>query len=84
MKAWKSVGIAAFALAGAVPAISGEPLAEAVARAHLGNRASQCGGENCGAVFRGLIAFVDGRPKGLGGNGRSCADCHMPNDNLQL
>ena len=25
-----------------------------------------------------------GVPKGLGGNGRSCADCHMPSDNLQL
>src|SRR6185295_7600729 len=29
-------------------------------------------------------AFNDGKLKSLGGNGRSCADCHMPSENFQL
>jgi hypothetical protein len=29
------------------------------------------------AVVRGGLAFVDRRLRGLDGNGRSCADCHM-------
>ena len=86
MNRWKGVCVAMFGLSGAVSplALAGEPLAEAIARAHVKSQVDQCGGENCAAVFRGLIAFVDGRPKGLGGNGRSCADCHLPSDNLQL
>ncbi|MBC8028253.1 MAG: c-type cytochrome [Steroidobacteraceae bacterium] len=44
----------------------------------------RCGGENCASVTRGLFAFVDRRLPGLKGNGRSCADCHLPADNLQL
>jgi cytochrome c peroxidase len=43
-----------------------------------------CGGEPCSAVVRGLIAFVDRTPGGLVGNGRACADCHMPTDSFQL
>ena len=43
-----------------------------------------CDGEPCGAVVRGLIAFVDRTPGGLAGNGRACADCHMPTDSFQL
>jgi len=43
-----------------------------------------CGGERCIAVFRGLFDFVDRRLHGLQGNGRSCADCHMPSDSFQL
>ena len=86
MNRWKGICVAVFGLTGAVSplALAREPLAEAVARAHEKSHVDQCGGENCAAVFRGLIAFVDGRPKGLGGNGRSCADCHLPSDNLQL
>ena len=86
MNRWKGVCVAVFGLTGAVSplALAREPLAEAVARAHEKSQVAQCGGENCAAVFRGLIAFVDGRPKGLGGNGRSCADFHLPSDNLQL
>ncbi len=44
----------------------------------------QCGGEKCIAVVRGLVGFLDRRLHGLAGNGRSCADCHMPTDNFQL
>lgn len=43
-----------------------------------------CGGEPCDAVARGFRAFFDRRLEGLGGNGRSCADCHMEKDHFQL
>ena len=42
-----------------------------------------CGGEPCGAVLRGLFGFFD-RDLGLGGNGRACADCHMPAEQFRL
>ncbi|HVQ14926.1 MAG TPA: hypothetical protein VMS40_15100, partial [Vicinamibacterales bacterium] len=44
----------------------------------------ECGGEPCDAVLRGLHAFLDRTPDGLVGNGRACADCHMPADSFQL
>jgi cytochrome c peroxidase len=43
-----------------------------------------CGLEPCDRVTRGLLAFLDRRLEGLAGNGRSCADCHMPTDRFQL
>jgi cytochrome c peroxidase len=43
-----------------------------------------CDGEPCGAVLLGLAAFLDRNLRGLGGNGRACADCHMPGDDFQL
>jgi len=43
-----------------------------------------CGAERCIVVFRGLFDFVDRRLHGLQGNGRACADCHMPGDSFQL
>jgi cytochrome c peroxidase len=43
-----------------------------------------CGGEPCDAVARGFRAFLDRNLDGLSGNGRSCADCHMPTDAFQL
>ena len=43
-----------------------------------------CGAEACDAVVRGLRAFFDERLAGLGGNGRSCATCHMATDHFQL
>src|SRR5262245_4415813 len=43
-----------------------------------------CSGESCEAVFRGFFAFFDRSLHGLDGNGRSCADCHMPSDQFQL
>jgi cytochrome c peroxidase len=73
-----------FGASAASAAIAGEPLDEAVSKVRAANSADRCGGENCVAVARGLIAFVDRRLHGLQGNGRSCADCHMPADNLQL
>ena len=38
----------------------------------------------CDAVARGRAAFNNGNLKALGGNGRSCADCHMPSQDFQL
>ena len=43
-----------------------------------------CGGQRCIAVARGLAGFLDRRLHGLEGNGRACADCHMPSDSFQL
>ena len=45
---------------------------------------SICGLRPCDAVSRGRAAFNDRTLNGLGGNGRSCADCHMPSENFQL
>jgi cytochrome c peroxidase len=45
---------------------------------------SVCGGQPCEAVARGARAFADRRLDGLGANGRSCADCHVPVDRFQL
>jgi hypothetical protein len=43
-----------------------------------------CSGQQCEAVGHGLVAFLDRHPEGLGGNGRACADCHMPTNSFQL
>ena len=53
-------------------------------RTGSGERIADCGGEPCAAVARGGLAFLDRRLRGLDGNGRSCADCHMPTDHFQL
>ena len=57
---------------------------EPVSRAGSGQRVADCGGEPCDAVIRGGLAFLDRRLRGVEGNGRSCADCHMPTDHFQL
>ena len=51
-----------------------------------GNGATQlnCEEQPCDAVARGRAAFNRRNLKDLGGNGRSCADCHMPSDRFQL
>ena len=43
-----------------------------------------CNEQPCDSVARGRKAFNDGKLTELGGNGRSCADCHMPSDGFQL
>src|SRR4051812_12097723 len=73
-------------------AVSTGPLAGAVSPTTLsthGDAASllpafECGGEPCDAVLRGLRAFLDRTPDGLVGNGRACADCHVPTVSFQL
>src|SRR6266853_6118170 len=51
-----------------------------------GNGAVQlnCDERPCDAVARGRAAFNDRNLNQLGGNGRSCADCHMPSEGFQL
>jgi cytochrome c peroxidase len=44
----------------------------------------ECEGPQCAQVRRGLEAFLDRHVGGLGGNGRACADCHMPANSFQL
>lgn len=55
-------------------------------QASEGNGAMQlnCDKGPCDAVARGRAAFNDHNLNQLGGNGRSCADCHMPSDSFQL
>ncbi len=51
-----------------------------------GNGALQlnCDSPPCDAVARGRAAFNDRNLNQLGGNGRSCADCHIPAEGFQL
>jgi cytochrome c peroxidase len=44
----------------------------------------QCTDQPCDAVARGRAAFMRRHFDGLGGNGRACADCHMPSEGFQL
>ncbi len=44
----------------------------------------RCDDGDCDAIARGRRAFEDRKLAGLGGNGRSCADCHMPQEGFQL
>lgn len=73
----------AFALAGVIAAVvphSGR------GQALEGNGAMElnCDEGPCDAVARGRKAFNDRNLNQLGGNGRSCADCHMPSEGFQL
>jgi len=43
-----------------------------------------CANAPCDAIARGRAAFNDRNLRPLGGNGRSCADCHMPAGSFQL
>jgi len=43
-----------------------------------------CNEQPCDAVARGRAAFNRRNLQNLGGNGRACADCHMPSENFQL
>jgi cytochrome c peroxidase len=44
----------------------------------------RCGTEPCDAVLRGLFSFFDRSLRGLEGNGRACADCHMATEQFRL
>lgn len=60
------------------------PLAWAGPPAASADTDHRCGGESCVSVFRGLFDFFDRDLHGLGGNGRSCADCHMATEQFRL
>ena len=50
----------------------------------LGAIQLNCQDSPCDAVARGRVAFNDRNLHGLGGNGRACADCHVPSESFQL
>lgn len=78
------VCLSAVCLVGAFAKTSSVPLrAEPRVQLDRGPRVS-CGTQPCDSVARGSHVFRDRVLPGLGGNGRSCADCHMPSDNFQL
>lgn len=50
----------------------------------LGGITLNCQETPCDAVARGRAAFNDRNLRDLGGNGRACADCHVPSESFQL
>ena len=56
----------------------------AVSAQEAGETKLNCLDTPCDAVARGRVAFNDRTLHELGGNGRSCADCHVPSENFQL
>ena len=56
----------------------------AVSAQGLGDNKLNCQDTPCDAIARGRTAFNDRNLQGLGGNGRACADCHVPSENFQL
>src|SRR5437764_82958 len=64
--------------------LADEPAEEADGDRESEGHGHLCGGEPCDAVKRGFQAFFDRKLRGLGGNGRSCADCHVATDAFQL
>ncbi len=78
------IAVVGFALVGLIAAVIphtgfGQGSEEKLAMQHI------CFPRPCAAaVERGRAAFNERNLKSLGGNGRSCADCHMPSDSFQL
>ena len=56
----------------------------AVSAQGVGEIVLNCQDTPCDAVARGRAAFNDRQLVGLGGNGRACADCHIPSESFQL
>ena len=75
--------VSAFVIRSSV-AVSARTPQEQASRVESRQAVALCGGEPCAAVLRGGLAFLDRRLTGLDGNGRACADCHMPTDHFQL
>lgn len=89
MKSHSLVLLTSLTLSTVLASSTGHPLLSAAglpqsANVEGGYPDATCGGEPCDAVRRGFLAFFDRRPDGLQGNGRACADCHMPADAFQL
>ena len=72
-----------FGLIGVIAAVMAHP---GLGQSLEGNGAIElnCDEQPCDAVARGRAAFNRRNLNQLGGNGRSCADCHMPSANFQL
>ena len=79
--------VIALGLVSLISAIAAVMPHTALSQVSEGNGAMQhdCFPRPCAAaVARGRVAFNDGNLKKIGGNGRSCADCHMPSESFQL
>jgi hypothetical protein len=50
----------------------------------IGTITLNCAHQPCDNVARGRVAFNDRNLPQIGGNGRACADCHVPTENFQL
>jgi len=78
--------LAAFALSWALAGV----IAVVIPHATFGQEppghgpALNCGDGPCDSIARGRAEFNRRNLHQLGGNGRSCADCHMPEDGFQL
>ena len=86
MRSWHQLAAAAFALAFALTMSVGgaaAPTQDPQVRIEP-ERPFDCGRQPCDAVARGFRAFMDRHLPDVDGNGRACADCHMPADNFQL
>ena len=83
---WMAVGVGLFAAllsaASDGPAIA--QTSDGVAAGGGSPAMLNCDTRPCGAVARGRRAFNNRTFKRLGGNGRTCADCHMPSEGFQL
>jgi len=80
MARWQGHAIAAAAaLAVTVIAVSDR----GVRAQSIGQTKLNCEASPCDSVARGRVAF-DRDSRNLGGNGRACADCHVPSGHFQL
>jgi cytochrome c peroxidase len=79
----KIIAFGLFALAVAIPTVAPHRSSGQESES-TGALQLNCDDPPCDAVARGRKAFEDGKLNGLGGNGRSCADCHMPSNGFQL
>jgi cytochrome c peroxidase len=82
MKIWQRWTLAA--VAGLVAAVLSTATSSPVNAQGNGATKFNCTTTPCDAVARGRAAFNDGNLKDISGNGRACADCHMPSDAFQL
>jgi len=73
------IGAAAAAFAAAAIALSSHN----VGAQGIGETKLDCGVSPCDSVARGRVAF-NRDSRNLDGNGRACADCHMPSEHFQL
>ena len=86
MTSWHPLAAAGVVLASALTMSVGQaaaPPQDPQVRIEAG-RPFDCGTQPCAAIARGFRAFMDRQVHELGGNGRACADCHMPTDSFQL
>jgi cytochrome c peroxidase len=63
---------------------AGSTIIRGTSRQGGGATSLNCLDQPCDSVARGRAAFNDRNLRQLGGNGRACADCHVPTEHFQL